>query len=225
MSVANFRTRSAIRLPGWAVLIAVAVFGLMPPGRGDGRVRQTAAPSINLTIEKGESLTGPLYVTRQGSRKKIADAALRAWGMPGGRAVAYSGSDGAGGYEGEGQSLYLYNLRTGKRKKLLSEYYMIEAIKAVRTRAGKTAILVAMEDGGLGGPHVGIVDASRGQVWRARLAKILRRRGDIATVGYYRPEAIGAAQEGKPLKPYKTRRYSLRSLLRKPVIHNKRSPE
>src|SRR5215213_4329434 len=63
---------------------------------------------------------GPLYVTIGGKERKIAEEAVAAWIIQGGRRVVYSGRDGAGGFENEGQSLRIYDARTGQPRKIMA---------------------------------------------------------------------------------------------------------
>ena len=67
-----------------------------------------------------DGIYGPLFVTIDGTEKKITEKAQQAWILSGGRYVVYSSSDGAGGYENEGQSLHLYDVRTEKQKRIMS---------------------------------------------------------------------------------------------------------
>src|SRR5262249_28919725 len=85
---------------------------------------------------------GPLYVTVGGQERKIYDQALAAWIINGGQDVVFSGPDGAGGFENEGQSLRIYNVATKATRKVLSEYVAVVALKAVKTGSGAVALLV-----------------------------------------------------------------------------------
>jgi len=49
---------------------------------------------------------GALFVTIAGTEKRVTDQAQQAWIINGGRHVVYSSSEGAGGFENEGQSLH-----------------------------------------------------------------------------------------------------------------------
>ncbi|MFN2514465.1 MAG: hypothetical protein ABR568_24015, partial [Pyrinomonadaceae bacterium] len=123
------------------------------------------------------AFNGPLYVTSGGVETKIADEAIAAWIIRRGQSVVYSGRDGAGGYENEGQSLHIYEPRTGQLRKIMSEYYAIEKVTEVTTSSNKTALLVEMSDGGLGASYVAVVDPDRGEVFFRRWAKIISRQG------------------------------------------------
>jgi hypothetical protein len=135
----------------------------------------------------------------------------------------YSSSEGAGGYEGEGQSLHLYDVRTEKHKRIMSHYFMVEKVEEVVTSQKKRALIVMMEDGGLGASYVAVVDPWRGEVFFRRWARILSRKGDIMTLGFYR-EHDWEKLDGEPpvkVRPRKIERHNLNALLRRRVIVNK----
>lgn len=165
---------------------------------------------------------GELFVTIAGTEKKVTDQAQQAWIINGGKHVVYSSSEGAGGFENEGQSLHLYDVNTGKQKQILSEYFMVETVKEVVTSNKKRALLVTMADGGLGASYVAVVDPSRGEVFFRRWARILSTTGDTIVLGFYRESDWGDELEGKKVRPYKRERHNLRALLRRPVIVNKK---
>ena len=165
---------------------------------------------------------GALFVTIAGSEKKVTDQAQQAWIINGGRHVVYSSSEGAGGYENEGQSLHLYDVGTGKLKRIMSEYFMIEKVKEVVTSKKKRALLVTMEDGGLGASYLAVVDPSRGEVFFRRWVRILSNNRDTILLGFYREGDWGDLQEGKKVRAYKRERHNLNTILRRPVIVNKK---
>ncbi|HKR21309.1 MAG TPA: hypothetical protein VJS17_01895 [Pyrinomonadaceae bacterium] len=172
-----------------------------------------------------QGIYGPLFITSGGKEKKVADEAQQAWIINGGWQVVYSASDGAGGFENEGQSLYLYDVRTGTRKRILSEYVAVDQIEEVTTSTKKRVLLVDMVDGGLGASYVAVVDPRRGEVFFRRHARILSRKGDVINIGFYKEddwEKLDSPQNAK-VRPYKTERHNLNSLLQRRVIVNKRS--
>jgi hypothetical protein len=166
---------------------------------------------------------GALFVTIAGTEKKVTDEAQQAWIINGGRHVVYSSSKGAGGFENEGQSLHLYDVDTGKHKRILSEYFMVETVKEVITSNKKRALLVTMADGGLGASYVAVVDPLRGEVFFRRWARILADKGDTIVLGFYKEEDWGESEISK-VQPYRKERHDLKSLLRRPVIVNKKEP-
>ena len=169
-----------------------------------------------------QEIYGPLFVTIAGAEKKIMDQAQRAWIINDGRVVVYSSREGAGGFENEGQSLHLYEVQTGKQKLIMSEYYVVDNVEEVVTSKKKRALLVAMADGGLGASYIAVVNPSRGEVFFRRSARIIARQGDSVVLGFYKDDDWEELEQGKKVRPYKTRRYNLNSLLLGPVIVNKR---
>jgi hypothetical protein len=165
---------------------------------------------------------GALFVTIAGTEKKVTDEAQQAWIINGGRHVVYSSSDGSGGFENEGQSLHLYDVDTGNHKRIMSEYFMVGTVKEVVTRNKKRALLVTMEDGGLGASYLAVVDPWRGEVYFRRWVRILSTKGDTIVLGFYRENDWEELNTGKKVRPYKTERLNLNSLLRRRVIVNKK---
>jgi hypothetical protein len=190
--------------------------------------QRPVAPVITATrvaVEPG-SYSGPLYVTVRGKETKIAADAIAAWIVDGGRKVVYSGRDGAGGYENEGQSLRIYDARAGRHRKIMSEYFEVDDVTEVAVGGNKTALLVAMSDGGLGASYVAVVDPTRGEVFFRRWAKVDSREGDVIVIGHYTEDDWGklSEDENAAVKPYKIERHDLATILRGRVIVNKRRP-
>lgn len=199
--------------------------------------QQQPAIATNIRLERieGELIANRLYVTVAGRERKISNEALLAWIIDDGKSVAYSWTDGAGGFENEGQSLRIYDVRTGRIRKILSEYMMIVALTPVRLTTAALALLVKMEDGGLGGSYFAVVDPKRGEVFYRRWAEVTQVNGDRITLAVYDAEdweKINEARPGQPdpntvvsttnVKPKKVERHDLKRLLRMPVHHNKR---
>ena len=181
-----------------------------------------AQVATNVRVDKGQGVYGPLFVTIGGAEQKIAEQAQQAWILSGGRQVVYSSSDGAGGYENEGQSLHVYDLITRRSKRIMSEYFMVETVEEVVTTRKKRALLVTLEDGGLGASYVAVVDPARGEVFFRRWARILSRKGDTIVLGRYREDDWDKLMtDGAKVRPYRTERYNLNSLLLRRVIVNK----
>ena len=197
-----------------AVVIVSAVYVAAQNARSSG------LKATNVRIEMRD-IYGSLFVTIGGTEKKITDQAQQAWIINGGRHVVYSSSEGAGGYENEGQSLHLYDVATGKQKRIMSQYFMVHTVKEVVTSKNKRALLVTMEDGGLGASYVAVVDPWRGEVFFRRWARILADKGDTVVLGFYKEEDWGEPEASK-VRPYKRERHNLNSLLVRPVIVNKK---
>ena len=180
----------------------------------------------NVRVDRGAGVFGPLFVTISGAEQKIAEQAQQAWILSGGRHVVYSSSDGAGGYENEGQSLHVYDVTTRRHKRIMSEYYMVQTVEEVMTSKKKRALVVTMEDGGLGASYVAVVDPTRGEVFFRRWARVLSRKGDTIVLGRYREgDWDKLMTDGAKVRPYRTERYNLNSLLLRRVMVNKRYPE
>ena len=109
---------------------------------------------------------------------------MKVWLVGEGRFVAWSGLDGAGGYDDEGQSLRLHDTASGKTHKVLAERFEIDRVSSQPLSDGRCAILVEMSDGAVDGDHFAVVNPERGEVFFAKLAVRLRLDGDSLTLGY-----------------------------------------
>ncbi len=183
---------------------------------------QTAALRATKVRVEMRDIYGALFVTIGGTEKKVTDEAQQAWIINGGRQVVYSSSDGAGGFENEGQGLHIYDVAADKHKRIMSEYFMVDKVKEVVTSSKKRALLVTMADGGLGASYLAVVDPWRGEVFFRRWVQLLSQKGDTIVLGFYREADWGDMVEGKKVRPYKRERHNLNSLLRRRVIVNKK---
>ncbi|HEX8493534.1 MAG TPA: hypothetical protein VF658_11870 [Pyrinomonadaceae bacterium] len=211
-------------------LIAVLIFGVLigypsaAQAQAKGK-RATQSLISKARVDRSDvEFQGPLYVTINDKESKIADVAIDAWVINGGHQVVYSGRDGAGGFEDEGQSLRVYDARSGKIRKVMSEYVAVDEVTEVKTAGGKIALLVKMSDGGLGANYLAIVDPARGEVFFRRWVRLLSRKGDILTLGHYREDDWDKFLENKNAKvrPYRTEKVNLSAALKRRVIVNKR---
>lgn len=190
-------------------------------------------------LEKyGDRLDNRLFVTVNGREKKVTNYAHHAWIIDDGRSVIYSWRDGSGGFENEGESLRIYDVRTGGIRKILSEYVMVSALTEVRLSTGQLALLVSMADGGLGASYFAVVDPKRGQVMKRSWAEVTKIDGDHVTLAFYNEDDWGKIHELRAdvegdrnqviahteVKPFKTERHDLKRVLKRKVIYNKRSP-
>ena len=200
------------------IVILLIVLAVYVPAL-NAQTSEAQATKVRIAMR---DIYGDLFVTIAGTEKKVTDQAQQAWIINRGRHVVYSSNEGAGGYENEGQSLHLYDVDTGNHKRILSEYFMVETVKEVITSNKKRALLVTMEDGGLGASYLAVVDPLRGEVFFRRWVRILANKGDTIVLGFYREDDWGDLDEGKKVRPYKTERHNLNSLLRRPVIVNKK---
>jgi hypothetical protein len=179
----------------------------------------------NARVARNENeMTGSVYATIGGKETKIADVGIEVLVIEGGRRMVYSGLDGSGGFENEGQSLYVYDPRTTKKRKVMSEYFIVNKINEVTTSRNKTALLVDLTDGALGASYQAVVDPNRGEVFFRRAAKVISRRGDIIVLGRYKEDDWEKFHENENAKvrPYRTERHNLNALLGRKVIFNKR---
>ena len=205
------------------IVLIIAVVAVLIVSAISVSAKNASSPGQRATKVRIElrEIYGALFVTIDGAEKKITDQAQQAWIINDGRHVVYSSSEGAGGFENEGQSLHLYDVETGRQKRIMSHYFMVETVKEVVTSKKKRALLVTMEDGGLGASYVAVVDPSRGEVFFRRWARILADKGDIIVLGFYKEDDWGEPDAGK-VRPYKKERHNLNSLLVRPVIVNKK---
>ncbi len=216
------------------VLAFVVGLGLMAFGPRLVRAQPIAS---SVRVEEPESAAGNnLFVTVGGKEKKIYDAAYHAWLINNGREIVFSGRDGAGGFENEGQSLRIYNVASGKSRKVLSEYTMVTALQPVKTSRGQTALLVKLQDGGLGGSYFAVVDPKRGEVFYRQWAEAGKISGDTVTLNFFREDdfdALLGEREGPDdanrvivptkVRPYKHETIDLKKILRNKVIYNRPS--
>ena len=186
-------------------------------------------------FDGGEPLANKLYITVDDRERKITDRALQAWIIDDGKTVAYSWTDGAGGFENEGESLRVYNVRTGTTRKILAEFVGIVALTPLRLTTGELALLLKMADGGLGGSYFAVVDPKRGEVFYRRWAEVTDITGDQITLAFYNPDdwdQINDARSWKQenpnnvvsttkVKPIKVERHDLKRVLSRPVLVKK----
>lgn len=169
----------------------------------------------SLRIAPGSTgLGGTLTANIDGRDVTLAEDAVKAWVLARGRLIAWSAPDGAGGFENEGQALYVYDVQARASRKVAAEYFMIES---ARTLDHGSLLALTMQDGGLGASHLAIVHADRGLVYHAPLARIVAICGDELTVAHYDASAYesGPAPVGTPKKLEKL---SLSALRDGPVI-------
>jgi hypothetical protein len=217
-------------------LFAIAIFTLIPSNGGAAQAQTSVNRAQKIEIKPANTaLGGILYITVNGAERKVYDPVFAAWIVNGGRDVVFSSSDGSGGFENEGQSLRIYNVQSRLTKKIMSEYTGVNAVQAVKTTTGATALLVKLQDGGLGGSYFAVVDPARGEVFYRRWAEVVGVNGDKITLAFYREsdwEEINNSrnwQEGSAdtvisttkVKPEKTEQVDLKVALSGRVINNR----
>lgn len=177
--------------------------------------------STRIAPESSGQTRGILFATIDGHEQAIAKQVWHAWILEGGRTLLWAGSDGAGGYENEGQSLWRYNANSGHRYKVMSEVFEIENIIPTRTRSGRLALVVTMTDGGLGAPHVAVVNPLRGEVWRHMVARVAGiHNGNLAVAVLRSQDIDGAHPETiSKLRPVRMIYLNLDKVLGRPRLH------
>ncbi len=199
---------SVIAVATLLVVISVATACAAPAGTA-------RAVATSVRVEADRRHPGALYARIDGREVQIASAVFAAWLLDGGREVAYSASDGAGGYENEGQSLRIYDVQVKERRKVLAARYVIDGVTDVRTRSGKRALLVEMSDGGLGASHLAIVEPRQGEVFSRSQVKLLQRQGYLIDVGRYREDDWERMANGIAVTPTRTERYDVDAIVRR----------
>lgn len=201
-----------------------------------------AQKATSFEIKSGEYgiYGGALIIKINGKKRKIADAAEAAWLINGGKEVVYSGRDGSGGFENEGQSLRIYDVKSGKTKKIMSEYTFVLGLTAVKLSNGANALLVRLGDGGLGASYFAVVDPKRGQVLSENFAELTEIKGDKASLAFYKEEDWDKILDERGMKDEKNKKaipmkvsvkpekieiFDLKEVLKNKVIVNKNSFE
>ena len=205
------------------LLLGFTFAGSQAVSAGDVIISAAATPdATGFHIDANRGQAGPLYAHIGGQDFRIADEAFAAWLMDEGRKIAYSATaDGGGGYENEGQSLRLYDVRARTHRTVLSAGYVIDTVAAIKTQSGRQALLVEMRDGGLGASHVAVVDPRRGPVFLRQQVKLLERQGDVIVLGHYHETDWERMTEEIAIHPYKTERHDVNVLIRRPVMVHK----
>ncbi len=191
------------------LLVAAVLFGSFLPSQAQ------VATELRLTAPGSA-----LYASVEGIETKIVNSALKAWRIGEGRQVVYSAIDGAGGYENEGQALYLYDVATGVQRKVVAEYFVIVEVAEAKAASGKVALLLTMTNGGLGATHIAVVDPERGEVYTADGAMILNHANHGIVVGRYRDRDWDKLRAKVRVPPFRTEHYDLDALLRRLPIAN-----
>ena len=116
------------------MLFSLAVFG-------------QKATKVEIKADDSPYDGGTLYVTVGGKKRKIADNAKDVWIINQGNEVVYSFGEMSRGFEGEGESLNLYNVKTGKTRQIMAEYTVVTGLSEVKLSNGSNVLLVSMGDG------------------------------------------------------------------------------
>jgi hypothetical protein len=217
------------------LILRLAETGLAQEPRASSfEVRKTSENNI-------KEYSGGLLITVDGKQKQIADRVSNAWIIDDGREVVYSGQDGAGGYEGEGQSLHLYDVKSGATRKIMAHYYIVLGLSEHKLKSGRRALLVRMADSGLGASYFSVVDPRRGEVFSESFAELSSLDDDKFNLAFYREDDWSAVNEARDAafyeetkafparkataKPEKHKTYDLNQILKNKVIERKHTME
>jgi hypothetical protein len=187
---------------------------------------QVASSTSIVPTEKG-IYSGDVVIKVNGRQKTLAHKAWKAWRIEGGKTVLWAGSDGSGGHEGEGQSLWRFDVATGKRTKLLSEYEMIDEVREIRSSSGKPALLVRTSDSAAGIQNLILVHPTRGGVWQEGGAALRSLKNGKLTVAVYKDSdnwAVDYAAGQKPPigKPERVYTVDIDAALKRPALPHKK---
>jgi hypothetical protein len=181
-----------------------------------GTSEPTASPPSPLTAvsvlrDVAGFTTGPLLLTHADGRvDTVRVDAVEAWRLADGAEVAWSGRDGGGGYENEGQSLRIAAVdSTSAPRVVVRETFMIDTVEELLDSDGRRLLAVAMRDGGAGMQHLALVNPLRGVVYRSVRAR-LAERGDTLVIEHLEPEGS--------TKPSVVESLSIRELVVRPVL-------
>jgi hypothetical protein len=219
MIAINEIRRKSIPTMGIALFFIFCGVNPLVHGRAVCAGKSSSQRISRLRAESDGITPGALFVVIGETECRLSEIVLKAWILSGGKQVVFSTPGGAGGYENEGQSLHIYDLASDSERVVLSEYFAITGVIAVRTHAGQDALIVEMRDGGLGASHIAIVDPNRGEVFVEQKARVVSRKGDILTLGYFHDEEWELLARGEIVRPYRTKSYNINVLLKgKPIV-------
>lgn len=187
---------------------------------------QVASSATVVPTDRGFPI-GDVVIKVNGRQKTLAHKAWKAWRIEGGKAAIWAGSDGSGGHEGEGQSLWRYDVATGKRTKLLSEHEMIDEVREIRSGSGKPALLVRTSDSAAGIQNLILVHPTRGGVWQEGGAALRSLKNGKLTVAVYKDSdnwAVDHAAGQKPPigKPERVYTVDIDAVLKRPAMPHKK---
>ena len=223
-------------------LFAITFFILRLAEAGLAQEPRAASFEVQKTSKNNiKEYSGALMITVDGRQKQIAERVSIAWIINDGREVVYSGQDGAGGYEGEGQSLHLYDVKSGQTRKIMAHYYMVLGLSEHKLKSGLRVLLVRMADSGLGASYFSVVDPKRGEVFSESFAELSSLKGDKFDLAFYREDDWSVVNEARDVafyeatnafparkatvKPEKTKTYDLNQILKNKVIERKHTME
>ena len=89
---------------------------------------------------------------------------------------------GSGGFRGAGQALWRYDVKTGNRTQVMSEYYLVEQIEILPGKRGDPLLIVSMREPLQLIRHLAIVDPFRGELFRAEQSAITATDTNAITI-------------------------------------------
>ena len=98
--------RTTLLLIGFIICLSISIFG-------------QKATKIEIKNDREDYLGGRLFVTVGGKARKISNTAVDAWIIDDGKAVVFAMPDRSRGFEGEGVSLSIYDVKTGKIRQII----------------------------------------------------------------------------------------------------------
>ncbi len=228
-----------------SALLVVLLFVVAMPRMGQESPKNArGAENIitNFEIDKSKNHFGSLFITYGGKKRKIADSAYNAWIINDGKEIVYSDSEGAGGFENEGQGLRIYEAAINFTQKIMAEYFPIYAVKEVKLSSGKRLLLVRGHHGGNGDSQFAVVDPKRGEIFYRKHAEVTAISGDRITLGFFYGSEFECTNENKAkcdrrneeesspnrlilqtsVNPFKKETYDLKDILKKEVIYNEK---
>lgn len=222
-----------MKRPIFTLILLTAFIAAFASGGQAQRIRAFEITGRHFLHYGGHNV-GALFITVGGSKRKIADEAAYAWALNGGREIVYSAGDGSGGFENVGQSLRIYDMRTGKTRKILSEYFSIAGISEVKLTTGARVLLVRGGSGERESLSFAVVDPKRGEVFALDSAELIKVKGDLITLIVGRDDAIDFEPDEndhtafalpRRTAPRNVKKYDLRRLIKRKVIYNRHSEE
>jgi hypothetical protein len=156
----------------------------------------------------------------------VTDQAFSAWVVADGRYLAWSGPDGNGGEDDEGQGLHLYDPASGHSQKLSAESLLITNVESMVDSQGQLGLLMRLGHGDAPDDPVGfaVVSPAKGVVYREPLAELLARGDNEITVGFYHPLQFehefgedGVALPRGPIEPLWKETLQLDEVLARPA--------
>lgn len=157
--------------------------------------------ATSVRVEKtGDSIEGPVFANIGNKATRIAERGSQTWLVRDGATVLYSVTTGNGGYEGEGQTLFAYEVASRRTRSLLIAPKIIDLVREAKSKTERTVYIVMLTDGAVGIPMTAILDVERGEVYRRDNAKFAGMQNGRAILATYKAGAfdVGDGEKAKP---------------------------